>query len=105
MAGGVRGSGTVDLAVVRGKSVLRRCRATYSEGRLVSVVDGGEDAADVSLTLTPGDADAMVRGELDASVAFMRGQMKMSGDFGVLLQVLPHMRGDSFAEVRTGLTA
>ena len=105
MAGGMRGSGTVELAVVRGKSVLRRCFATYSGGRLVSVVDGGEDAADVSLTLTPGDADAMVRGELDPSVAFMRGQMKMSGDFGVLLQVLPHMRGDPFTEVRASLSA
>jgi hypothetical protein len=30
---------------------------------------------------------------LDLSVGFMRGQVKMAGDFGVLLQLLPQTSG------------
>ena len=49
-------------------------------------------AADAAVVFT---ADARRRrsalhdGTLDLSVAFMRGQVKMAGDFGVLLHVLP----------------
>jgi len=34
-------------------------------------------------------------GALDLSVGFMRGQVKMSGDFGALLQFLPLTGGSS----------
>ena len=44
---------------------------------------------ELTFTLTPADADAVKRGELDLSVAFMRGTMKMAGDSGVLFHVLP----------------
>jgi SCP-2 sterol transfer family len=47
------------------------------------------EPADVTFTATPGDAQAMHDGALDLSVGFMRGQVKMSGDFGALLQFLP----------------
>ena len=45
------------------------------------------DAA-VSLTLPYADAMAIVRGELQPSVAFMQGRMKTAGDPGIVLEVL-----------------
>jgi SCP-2 sterol transfer family len=48
-----------------------------------------DTAAAVVLTLTPADAAAVRSGDLDLSVAFMRGTMKMAGDSGVLFHVLP----------------
>ena len=44
-------------------------------------------------TVTPDDADALRDGALDLSVGFMRGQIKMAGDFGALLRFLPLTAG------------
>ena len=43
----------------------------------------------MTFTATPADAQALHDGTLDLSVGFMRGQVKMAGDFGALLQFLP----------------
>ena len=51
------------------------------------------DAADITFTATPADAQALHDGTLDLSVGFMRGQVKMAGDFGELLQFLPLTHG------------
>jgi hypothetical protein len=42
---------------------------------------------------TPADAEAVHDGALDLTVGFMRGQVKMSGDFGTLLRFLPLTAG------------
>jgi hypothetical protein len=52
------------------------------------VAPGGLAGAAVSLTLPYADAMAIVRGELQPSVAFMQGRMKTAGDPGILLDVL-----------------
>ena len=58
-----------------------------------TVIERGSGAAphpaDVTFTATPADAQAMHDGTLDLSVGFMRGQVKMAGDFGALLRFLP----------------
>jgi putative sterol carrier protein len=79
---------TVDLVVAERKRELERHRVVV-EGSTVtaSAADGTE--AEVVFTLTFADAEAMKRGTLDLSVAFMRGTTKMAGDYGVLLHVLP----------------
>ncbi len=51
------------------------------------------DPADVTFTATPADAAALHDGTLDLTVGFMRGQVKMSGDFGTLLRFLPLTSG------------
>ena len=49
--------------------------------------------ADIVFTLTPADATALHDDTLDLSVGFMRGQVKMAGDFGALLRFLPLTAG------------
>ena len=51
------------------------------------------EPADVTFTATPADAQGLHEGTLDLSVGFMRGQVKMAGDFGALLQFLPLTNG------------
>lgn len=46
------------------------------------------DVADVSFTMTADDGRAMVRAELDPSVAFMQGRLKTAGDPGLVLSLL-----------------
>lgn len=58
-------------------------------GRPVEMMLGDIDDADVTFTVSYDDAVAVVRGELDLSVAFMQGRMKVEGDMGVLLTLLP----------------
>ncbi len=47
----------------------------------------------ITFTASPADAQALHDGTLDLSVGFMRGQVKMAGDFGALLRFLPTTGG------------
>jgi putative sterol carrier protein len=79
---------TVDFVVAERKREIERHRVVV-DGDAVTPRDVDETPAAVVFTLTPDDAAAVKRGELDLSVAFMRGTMKMAGDSGVLFHVLP----------------
>ena len=65
--------------------------ATVVDGRTTTSELGRADDDDVDATLivTYADAVAMLRGELEPDVAFMRGEMKLRGDMATLLAVLP----------------
>jgi hypothetical protein len=52
------------------------------------VAPGGLADAAVALTLPYADAVAIVRGELQPSVAFMQGRMKTAGNPGTVLEIL-----------------
>jgi hypothetical protein len=73
----------VAFVVTQGKKELRR--ATVG-------VEGDEPPA-ITFTMSDTDARALREGELDLSVGFMRGQIKMAGDFGELLRFLPLTHG------------
>jgi putative sterol carrier protein len=59
------------------------------DGRLVSSAGGAAERPDVTLTLAWGDAVAVQRGDLDPSVAFMQGRMKVAGSMAVMMALLP----------------
>lgn len=54
-------------------------------GRVIRAERGSLPEADVTFTQTFEDADAMRRGEFDASAAFMQGRMKFAGDMAKLM--------------------
>jgi len=78
----------VDYVVQQGKKELSRRRVAV-DGDTVSDADGTTGEAAITFTLTPPLADALANGALELSVGFMRGEVKMAGDFGALLRVLP----------------
>jgi putative sterol carrier protein len=78
----------VDFVVAERKKELERRRVLVA-GDAVSAGAVDDTPAEVTFTLTPADAELVKRGELNLSVAFMRGTMKMAGDSGVLFHALP----------------
>lgn len=91
------GATVVEYVVVDGRREVGRRTVRVEGGAVVEVVEAGE-AGDgpagpagpaVTFTLSVADADAVRHGDLDLSVAFMRGQMKTAGDPGAVLRVLP----------------
>src|SRR3954447_13380438 len=86
----------VEFVVAAGKKEQGRSWVEVDEnGSISSRGDGAPDApADITFTATPADAQALHEGSLDLSVGFMRGQVKMAGDFGALLHFLPLTSGE-----------
>jgi putative sterol carrier protein len=84
----------VEFVVAAGKKEQARSWARVDDGKVVGHGEGTPDAApDVTFTATPADAQALHDGTLELSVGFMRGQVKMAGDFGLVLQFLPLTHG------------
>jgi hypothetical protein len=84
----------VEFVVAVGKKEQARGWARVGPSGVVERGDRPpEQAATLTFTATPGDAQALHDGTLDLSVGFMRGQVKMAGDFGALLQFLPKTGG------------
>ena len=59
----------------------------------IHIADGqvtNEDApADCTIIVAREDLESMVRGELDPTMAFMTGKLKINGDMSVALQLAP----------------
>jgi len=85
----------VEFVVAAGKSEKGRSWARVEPDGAIAEQGEGAPAspADVTFTATPPDAQALHDGTLELSVGFMRGQVKMAGDFGALLQFLPLTHG------------
>ncbi len=66
------------------------------DGKLTVSELGIVDDADVTLTLPYADAVAVSQGELDPNAAFMQGRMKVAGDVGKMLQLLPITRASEY---------
>jgi len=83
----------VDFVVAQGKKELRRVAARVDDAGKAETVDAGDGEPDIVFTMTEADAKALHDGALDLSVGYMRGQIKMAGDYGRLLQFLPLTAG------------
>jgi len=86
----------VEFVVAAGKKEQARGWARIDGNAVAARGDGAPaEPADVTFTATPADAQALHDGVLDLSVGFMRGQVKMAGDFGALLRFLPLTGGSA----------
>src|SRR5437660_1261247 len=87
----------VEFVVAAGKKEQGRSWLQVDDNGSVSAQGAGaaDAPADITFTATPADAQSLHDGVLDLSVGFMRGQVKMAGDFGALLHFLPLTRGDA----------
>ena len=88
----------VEYVVAKGKTEISRRLVTVdvAQSTVVGAVDVSADElvaprtpADVVFTLTPALAEQIRDGDLTISAGFMRGAIKMAGDNGALLAVLP----------------
>jgi len=91
-AGGLEGpptvSGTVQVDVTGTADGDTVVHVTFDLGRLVAAGVGPVDEPDAVISLSEEDARAVLVGMLDPSVAFMRGTMKVTGDTGLVIDLL-----------------
>lgn len=59
------------------------------DGKLRESALGSLDDADFTMTLSYADSVKIQQGELDANAAFMQGRMKVTGNMGKLMQLMP----------------
>jgi putative sterol carrier protein len=76
------------------------------EDGIVTAQGLGEVAdPDFTITSTWADATAILRGELDANVAFMQGRTKVAGNMGKLMALLPLTMSDEYRSLQAELQA
>jgi hypothetical protein len=81
-------TGTVSVAVTGAASGDAVYHWSYRDGVPGDGARGAAGDADLALVITQGDARPVAAGEVEASVAFMRGRLKATGDGALLLGVL-----------------
>ena len=65
----------------------------------------GDDAeAEFTLTMTYDDAIKIQKGELDANAAFMQGKLKVTGNLGKLMALMPLTQSPEYKAIQVKLT-
>lgn len=59
------------------------------DGKIVDQQVGESPDSEVTMTVSYEDAKAIQKGELDANAAFMQGRVKVGGEMGKLMSLLP----------------
>lgn len=81
-------------------------RTELRDGRIAdNVVDPPSGDADFTMRMSRELFESVIRGELDPSVGFMRGEIKVVGDLGRMLSVLPATTRDGWREATAALAA
>ena len=78
---------------------------TVEHGITVSATSPATKGADVVLTAKFAEFVAMLEGESNPAVMFMQGRLKLSGDMGLFLKLLPAMLTEEATAARAQLAA
>lgn len=74
-------------------------------GKVLEQSVGSLADADLTLTTTWDDAVKVATGELDANAAFMQGRMKVTGNVGKLMTLLPLTMSPEYQSIQAQLQA
>ena len=61
---------------------------------------GTDDAAEFTLSSTYDDSVKILNGELDANAAFMQGRMKVTGNMGKLMSLMPLTQSPEYKAIQ-----
>ncbi len=89
-------TGSVQVDVTGGPDGDLSMYADFDRGHLSGAGVGPADGPDVTLSLTASDARGVLAGSLDPNVAFMQGRMKVTGEMGLVLDLLALAATDDF---------
>ena len=73
------------------------------DGKLEQSALGVLDDADFTMTLSYPDSAKIQKGELDANAAFMQGRMKVTGNMGKLMQLMPLTNSPEYEELQVAI--
>ncbi len=98
-------SGTVSFGVIGAAKREVQVPWRYLDGTPTSEVDGVPADVDLALTLSSADAIDVLTGQVEPSVAFMRGRLKATGDGALLLAFLESTTRERFETWRQHVAA
>lgn len=75
------------------------------DGKLLESKVGEDPDAEFTLTLTYEDSVKIQKGELGANAAFMQGRMKVGGDMGKLMSLLPLTQAPEYRAIMQKVNA
>lgn len=75
------------------------------DGKLLESKLGEIPDPDFTMTSTYEDSVAIAKGELDANAAFMQGKMKVTGNMGKLMQLMPLTMSPEYKELQEKVRA
>jgi len=93
--------GTVSLSISTGTRREVSLHWTYQDGRAVEGGAGTGGEPKLALTLAAADAPDVLSGQVEPSVAFMRGRLKAAGDGALLLAFLSSTTAEAFQDWRS----
>jgi putative sterol carrier protein len=75
------------------------------DGKLLESKLGEDPDAEFTLRMTFDDSVKIQQGELGANAAFMQGKMKVDGDMGKLMSLLPLTQAPEYREIMKKVNA
>lgn len=69
-------------------------------GKLLESKTGEAPDADFTITTTYEDSKKIQQGDLDANAAFMQGRMKVTGNMGKLMSLMPLTQSPEYKELQ-----
>ncbi len=70
-------------------------------GTIVENTMGSDEQAEFTLTTTYDDSVKILKGELDANAAFMQGRMKVTGNMGKLMSLMPLTQSPEYKAIQS----
>jgi putative sterol carrier protein len=71
-----------------------------TDGRIVENALGVDAEAEFTLSTTYDDSVKILNGELDANAAFMQGRMKVTGNMGKLMSLMPLTQSPEYKAIQ-----
>jgi putative sterol carrier protein len=69
-------------------------------GKILESTLGEDPSADFTITSTYEDSVKIQKGELDANAAFMQGRMKVTGNMGKLMSLMPLTQSPEYKSIQ-----
>src|SRR3982751_5021085 len=92
-------SAAVQCVVASAPSGKLQFLVRFVDGRLTEMTMGKRDPVDCTLQLSYAQACALARGDVDREVAYMRGDLKIDGDYvAYILRLQPLLESDEFVK-------
>ena len=75
--------------------------SVIENGKMLENTLGEDPQAEFTLTTGYDDSVKVLKGELDANAAFMQGKMKVSGNMGKLMSLMPLTQSPEYKAIQT----